>query len=129
MNEETNKVFVKVGICGLGWFRIFLISQIIYKITLVTKISRIKNPEIPNPGDRNPEESHPRFGNGRPGPEILDPSFYDPEKNFILNPEPGPDLKFGPNPEFKFCNFGLARKKTRPGPEKLKKYIYKKYET
>ena len=36
---------------------------------------------------------------GQPDPEILDPgfqnsSFFDPEKNLILNPEPGPDLKF-----------------------------------
>ena len=36
---------------------------------------------------------------GRPGPGILEPGFqnpgfFDPEKNLILNPEPGPDLKF-----------------------------------
>ena len=46
---------------------------------------------------------------GRPGPGILEPGFqnpgfFDPEKNLILNPEPGPDLKFspetGPDPEF-----------------------------
>ena len=37
----------------------------------------------------------------RPGSEIFDPGFqnpgfFDPEKNLILNPEPGPDLKFSP---------------------------------
>ena len=34
----------------------------------------------------------------RPGPEIFDPSFFDPEKKFstfvILNLESGPELKF-----------------------------------
>ena len=28
---------------------------------------------------------------GRPGPEIFDQCFSDPEKNFIFNPEPGPE--------------------------------------
>ena len=35
----------------------------------------------------------------RPGPEIFDSSFFDLEKNLILNPEPGPDLKFSPDLE------------------------------
>ena len=40
---------------------------------------------------------------GRPGPEIFDPGFFDPEKNLRLNPEPGPDFQIinpetGPKP-------------------------------
>ena len=52
----------------------------------------------------------------RPGPEIFDRVFFDPEKNLILNPEvpekPGPDFKFSP--------------KTGPDPEKLENTEIKK---
>ena len=43
----------------------------------------------------------------RPGPEIFDLGFFDPKKNLILNPEPGPDLKFSPElrPGFSKINF------------------------
>ena len=53
---------------------------------------------------------------GRPGSEIFDPGFFDPEKNLNLNPEPGPDLKFspetGPDPE-PAKKPGPARKKSK----------------
>ena len=60
---------------------------------------------------------------GRPGPEIFDPGFqnpgfFDPEKNFILNPEPGPDLKFS-RPEawiFKFSNRKPVWNPEKPRP-------------
>ena len=60
---------------------------------------------------------------GRPGPEIFDPGFqnpgfFNPEKNLILNPEPGPDLKFspepGPDPEFR----------VRAGPKNPARNLY-----
>ena len=56
---------------------------------------------------------------GRPGPGILEPGFqnpgfFDPEKNLILNPEPGPDLKF--SPEFRVRAGFFAGRAEKPGP-------------
>ena len=49
---------------------------------------------------------------GDPGFQI--PGFFDPKKNLILNPKPGPDLKFSPE--------------TGPDAEKLEnREIKKKY--
>ena len=62
---------------------------------------------------------------GRPGPGILEPGFqnpgfFDPEKNLILNPEPGPDLKFspetGPDPDFRVRAGFFAVRVEKPGP-------------
>ena len=62
---------------------------------------------------------------GRPGPEISDPGFqnpdfFDPEKNLIMNPEPGPDLQFspktGPDPDFRVRAGFFAVRVEKPGP-------------
>ena len=44
--------------------------------------------------------SKARQRTGRPGPEIFDPGFFDPEKNLILNPEPGRILNSAWKPGF-----------------------------
>ena len=63
----------------------------------------------------------------RPGPEIFDPGFqnpgfFDPEKNLILNPEPGQDLNKGPETglDFQILNPETGPKPDPgwPGPEK-----------
>ena len=80
------------------------------------------------------ERIRARHRAGRPGLVIFDPGFFDPEKNLIFNPEPGPDFKFspktGPDPEFRVRVGFFAGRVEKPGParknskiQKLKKNI------
>ena len=71
---------------------------------------------------------------GRPGPEIFDPGFqnpgfFDPEKNLIFNPEPGPDFKFspetGPDPEFRVRVGFFAGRVEKTGPARKNSRIQK----
>ena len=49
--------------------------------------------------------------------------FFDPEKKLIFHPEPGPDLKFSPDPEFRVRVVFVAGPAENPAwPGKTRKY-------